>query len=74
MYWYVLAQLIYYVTGEYIGTSGCFPSSELYGIPLNISEGMEKCGICKPPDNIGEGSLPPFGEINLKGMTFYGLC
>ena len=24
----------------------------------------------KPPDNIGEGSLPPSGEINLKGMTF----
>ena len=24
----------------------------------------------KPLDNIGEGSLPPSGEINLKGMTF----
>ena len=24
----------------------------------------------QPLDNIGEGSLPPSGEINLKGMTF----
>ena len=24
----------------------------------------------KPLDNIGEGSLPPSGEINLKGVTF----
>ncbi|MGM9977492.1 MAG: hypothetical protein ACI33J_01715 [Clostridium sp.] len=28
-----------YVTGEYIGTSRCFPSLELYGTLLNISDG-----------------------------------
>lgn len=65
------AQRIYYVTGEYIDTLGCFPSSKLCGKRLNISDGRRSVACIQNLwITLAKGAYPPSGEINLKGMTF----
>ena len=67
----VLAQLNHYVTGEYIGTLGCFPSSELYGISLNISEGRRSVVYVNLRITLAKGVYRLRARlINLKGATF----
>ena len=55
------------------GTSGCSWGPLLCGVPLNISEGKEKCGAQQTADNIGDvdplnrdcpfGNSPSVGRI-----------
>jgi hypothetical protein len=43
-----MVKTIYYVMMEYIGTSGCSTSPELYGECLNISVGRRSDAHSKP--------------------------